>query len=178
MCVQACPEGAIGLDYQIDMAQCEAHRDCVKACTVAGAIEGSMLDIRSIALSQAYSWDEGLRNAPWHTAESLAPAIIAELIKTDFPRRTCVNVNFPNCEPDEVAGTEVTRQGTFTHGLYMEKRHDGRGFPYYWLRFGRELEAPREGTDIKALAENRVTITPLKLDLTDDVFSATLRERF
>jgi ferredoxin len=38
-CVQACPEGAIGLDYQIDMAQCEAHRDCVKACTVAGAID-------------------------------------------------------------------------------------------------------------------------------------------
>ena len=146
--------------------------------TVAGAIEGSMLGIRAIALSQAYSWDEGLRNVPWHTAETLAPGIIAGLIDTDFPRRTCVNVNFPNCGPDEVKGTEVTRQGTFTHGLYMEKRHDGRGFPYYWLRFGREREAPREGTDIKALMENRVTITPLKLDLTDDVFSATLRERF
>lgn len=152
--------------------------DVTYSGTVAGAIEGAMLDIRAIALSQAYSWDEGLRTVPWHTAETLAPKIIAELIKTDFPRRSCVNVNFPNCEPQDVKGTEVTRQGTFTHGLYMEKRHDGRGFPYYWLRFGREREAPRDGTDIKALAENKVSITSLKLDLTDDVFSATLRERF
>lgn len=152
--------------------------DVTYSGTVAGAIEGTMLGIRSIALSQAYSWDEGLRTAPWDTVETHAPEIIGELVKVDFPRRSCVNINFPNCGPDEVAGTVITRQGTFTHGLFMEKRHDGRGFPYFWLRFGRERDDAREGTDIWALAENRISITPLKLDLTDELFSANLKSVF
>ncbi|MCB1386131.1 MAG: 5'/3'-nucleotidase SurE [Nitratireductor sp.] len=152
--------------------------DVTYSGTVAGAIEGALLDIRSIALSQAYSWEEGLRTVPWETAEAHAPAIIEKLLDMEFPRRTCVNVNFPNCPPDEIAGLEVTRQGTYSHGLFMDKRRDGRGFPYYWLRFGREREAPRDGTDIKALAENRISVTPLKLDLTDDAFGASLRSKF
>ncbi len=146
--------------------------------TIAGAIEGTMLGIPSIALSQAYSWEDGMRTVPWETTEVHAPDIITKLLQTRFPLRTCINVNFPNCAPDEVEGIEITRQGTLTHGLYLDKRNDGRGMPYYWLRFGGERQETPEGTDLGALARNRISITALKLDLTDETFSANLRQLF
>ncbi|MGB7285766.1 MAG: 5'/3'-nucleotidase SurE [Salaquimonas sp.] len=152
--------------------------DVTYSGTVAGAIEGTMLGIRSIALSQAYQWGDGLRTVPWETVEAHAPEIIEKLLDMEFPKRTCINVNFPNCMPDEVEGIEITRQGSFTHGLFMEKRHDGRGFPYYWLRFGRERDNAAQGTDINALDEKRISITALKLDLTDEEFSVNLRDKF
>ncbi len=146
--------------------------------TVAGAIEGSLLGIKSIALSQAYNFEEGVRFVKWATCETMAPDIIKKLMKSDFPPKTLVNVNFPNCDMDEVEGIEVTGQGSFTHGLFMEKRHDGRGFPYYWIRFGREVPDQKEGVDITALLEKRVSVSPLKLDLTDEEFRHTLKDMF
>ena len=78
-----------------------------------------------------------------------------------------LNVNFPNCAPEDVPGTIVTTQGKLTHGLWVEERADGRGFPYYWLRFGREKAADVvEGSDMAALRDRKVSVTPLKLDLT------------
>jgi 5'-nucleotidase len=152
--------------------------DVTYSGTVAAAMEGALVGIRSIALSQAYTFEEGIRNVPWHTAEAHAPEIIEKLVAMEFPSRTLVNVNFPNCQPDEVDGVEITNQGSYTHGLYMEKRSDGRGFPYYWLRFGRDTPAQRPGSDVVALAEKRISITPLKLDLTDAQFGVTLGKTF
>jgi 5'-nucleotidase len=146
--------------------------------TVAGAMEGALLGIKAIAVSQAYSWDDGHRSIPWETVETCGPDVIRRLIESDFPNRTLVNVNFPNCGPDDIEGKEITRMGSFSHGLFMEKRHDGRGFPYYWLRFGRDRSERREGTDITALANRRISITPLKLDLTDEAFGESLAEHF
>ncbi|MEO0328113.1 MAG: 5'/3'-nucleotidase SurE [Pseudomonadota bacterium] len=152
--------------------------DVTYSGTVAGAIEGALLGIRSIALSQAYNFTDGVRFVKWKTCEALAPDIIRQLLSVDFPEKTLVNVNFPNCEAADVTGIEITGQGAFTHGLSMEKRHDGRGFPYYWIKFGREVPDQRQGSDITALRENRVSITPLKLDLTDHAFKQTLTEVF
>jgi len=146
--------------------------------TVAGAIEGTMLGVPSIALSQEYSWGEEGRSVLWETAEAHAPGIIDKLLKTRFPPRSCININFPNCAPEEVEGVEITRQGTLTHGLYMDKRRDGRGYPYYWLKFGGAEQDRPKGTDLGALSVNRISLTPLKLDLTDDAFGANLRELF
>ena len=152
--------------------------DVTYSGTVAGAMEGTLLGIRSIALSQGYDWNEGHRHIRWQTCETLAPKIIETLLEEEFPEKTLVNINFPNCEPDEVERIEVTRQGTFTHGLFMERRHDGRGFPYYWMRFGREVPTQREGSDIMALKENRISVTPLKLDLTEHEFRQKLAGKF
>ena len=152
--------------------------DVTYSGTVAGAIEGSLLGIRSIALSQAYNFADGIRFVKWDTCETIAPDIIRKLLAVDFPEKTLVNVNFPNCDVQEVKGVEITGQGAFTHGLSMEKRHDGRGFPYYWIKFGREVPDQREGSDIMALRENRVSVTPLKLDLTDHEFSQSLSQVF
>ncbi|HEV7309435.1 5'/3'-nucleotidase SurE [Ensifer sp.] len=140
--------------------------DVTYSGTVAGAIEGTLQGIRSIALSQAYHHQEG-RTVPWDVVETHAPALIRKLMTVDLPDGTLLNVNFPNCSADAVDGTEVTSQGKLDFGLSIDERTDGRGFPYFWLRFGERHGDFRSGTDIHALRENRISVTPLKLDLTD-----------
>lgn len=139
--------------------------DVTYSGTVAGAMEGTLMGVRSIALSQAYNWDNG-RVVPWETCEALAPPLLKKLIALDLPNGVFLNVNFPNCTPDEVTGTRVAAQGKLTYGLYVEERADGRGFPYYWLRFGRGPEEPAPDSDIQALRDKKISVTPLKLDFT------------
>ena len=150
--------------------------DITYSGTVAGAMEGTLLGITSIALSQAYEWNEGLRSLNWQTTLAHAPALIEKLMAAKIPAKTLINLNFPNCNPEDVAGSQVTRQGSFDHGLFMEKRHDGRSFPYYWLRFGREIPKQRSDTDIEALQNNRISITPVKLDWTDEDYRDELAD--
>ena len=68
--------------------------------------------------------------------------------------------------PADVDKTVVTGQGKRVHGLWIEERKDGRGLPYFWLRFGRDTSEIRDGTDMAALRDNQVSVTPLHLDLT------------
>ncbi|MEM8812213.1 MAG: 5'/3'-nucleotidase SurE [Pseudomonadota bacterium] len=139
--------------------------DITYSGTVAAAIEGTLLGVRSIAVSQAYGWSEG-RVVPWETAEAHGPDLIRRLIDLDLPEGTFLNVNLPNCAPEDVDGVAVTTQGKLTHGLYLDKRNDGRGFPYYWLRFKRQEAGNRPDSDILALRNNKISVTPLHLDLT------------
>lgn len=140
--------------------------DVTYSGTVAGAMEGALLGIRSIALSQAYlSTAEG-RVVPWETAETLAPDLLQKLVRLNLPREVFFNVNFPNLAPHEIKGIQVTRQGKLVHSLWIDERRDGRGFPYFWLHFGKKEEKIREGSDQAALRDGRISVTPLHLDLT------------
>lgn len=141
--------------------------DVTYSGTIAGAIEGTLQGVRSFALSQAYRFEDGHRAVPWEVAESFGPKLITDLMDVDLPDGTFLNLNFPNCRPDVVQGISVTAQGKLDFGLNVEKRADGRGFPYYWLRFGERVGTFREGTDIHAIRNHRISVTPLKLDLTD-----------
>ena len=143
--------------------------------TVAGAMEGRLLGIPSIALSQQFSYED-TRRVPWETASALGPDLLKELIKTELPRDTLLNVNFPNCAPEEVIGNAVVAQGKFEHGLGIGRRSDGRGLPYYWLEFIGEQPAHQPGTDIQALNEKKVAITPVRMDMTDHGFLGALKE--
>jgi len=90
-----------------------------------------------------------------------------------------INVNFPACAPEDVKGIRVTRQGKRNLGfLKVDQRRDGRGNPYFWIGFERAamLDTPVEGTDLEALAARFVSVTPLRLDRTDEVFSEELAE--
>jgi 5'-nucleotidase len=140
--------------------------DVTYSGTVAGAMEGTLLGIRSIAVSQAYKVVEEGREVPWETAEALAPELLKKLLAVDLPAGTFLNINFPNCRPDEVEAVRVTVQGKLVHSLWIDQRADGRGMPYYWLRFGREAPELREGEDLHAVLNKCVSVTPLKLDLT------------
>ncbi len=140
--------------------------DVTYSGTVAAAIEGTLLGIPSIALSQGYSYVERTP-IPYETAEAHAPALVRRILEVGIPRSTLVNVNFPNLAPDAVAGVEVTRQGSLTHGLKADGRVDSRGRRYYWLAYGRADTEPEPGTDVHALREGRISVTPLRLDMTD-----------
>src|SRR5262245_30395956 len=140
--------------------------DVTYSGTVAGAMEGALLGIRSIAVSQAYNVHNNERVVPHETAETLAPELLDRLLNVDLPQGVFLNVNFPNCPPGEVDGTVVTSQGKLVHGLWIEERADGRGLPYFWLRFGREPPELKPGTDLAAMKEKFISVTPLKLDLT------------
>jgi 5'-nucleotidase len=140
--------------------------DITYSGTVAGAMEGALLGIQSVALSQAYNIEGGERIVPYETTEALAPALLKNLLAVDLPVGTFLNLNFPSCPPNEVGGTRVTSQGKLAYNLGIEERADGRGLPYYWLRFGRDTTDLREGTDIHAVKSNFVSVTPLKFDLT------------
>jgi 5'-nucleotidase len=143
-----------------------AADDVTYSGTVAGAIEGTLLGIPSIALSQAFDFHDGRRVIPWETAETHAPAIIGRLVEHGFPRGVLYNLNFPNRAPDRVTGIEVTAQGSVSHGLTVDERLDGRGNPYFWLTHRRVEETLAEGTDSHAIANGAISITPLRLDMT------------
>ncbi|MEZ5811311.1 MAG: 5'/3'-nucleotidase SurE [Rhizobiaceae bacterium] len=149
--------------------------DVTYSGTIAGAMEGTLIGSRAIALSQAYTFD-GKRVVPWEVTETHAPALLKKLIAVDLPAGTFLNVNFPNCSPEEVDGVEVVSQGKLVHGLWIDERADGRGFPYYWLRFGRKPAEFVDGTDLNALKNNHIAVTPLKLDLTAHEVMADLGE--
>lgn len=140
--------------------------DVTYSGTIAGAIEGTLQGVRSFALSQAFDYN-GERIVPWDVAETHAPELIRQLMTVTLPDGTFINLNFPNCAPDAVEGTSITTQGKLDFGLKVEERKDGRGIPYYWLRFGERLGTFLEGTDIHAIKHNKISVTPLKLDLTD-----------
>lgn len=151
--------------------------DVTYSGTVAGAIEGTLLGIPSIAFSQAYRPNSG-RSISFVNTENFGPRIIRDLLKSGMSPGVLLNVNFPYCRPEDIKGIVVTRQGKLDHGLTIEERADGRGFPYYWLRFGERTGDFAEGTDVHALRNDCISVTPLKLDLTDyealDAVSAAL----
>jgi len=153
--------------------------DVTYSGTVAGAMEGAVLGIPSFALSQAYSFSTK-RLPCWDTAIKFAPDLIKRVLETGMPRDVLVNVNFPDCPPDEVVGVSVAMQGKRDQELLrIDARHDGRGNPYYWIAFGRGgVVGAAPGSDLAALTENRIAVTPLRLDLTDEPFMTKLAEVF
>jgi 5'-nucleotidase len=142
--------------------------DVTYSGTVAGAMEGTILGVPSIALSQAYG--PGGRNAiKWHCAETHAPGIVRKILAEGIPKDILVNVNFPDCEPGDVRGIAVAAQGQRSQELLrIDERVDGRGNPYFWIAFARGKHIPANGTDLWALADRRISVTPLRLDLTDE----------
>lgn len=140
--------------------------DVTYSGTIAAAMEGTALGIRSIALSQSYGIVQP-RKLRWETAEQHGPALIRRLHRIDLGPGVLLNVNFPDCEPDEVKGVEVTRQGKRDENLLLvDERVDARGTTYYWLGFRREMSNPAKGTDLRAIYENQISVTPLHLNLT------------
>jgi len=152
--------------------------DVTYSGTIAGAIEGTLLGVPSIALSQAYNYDHGERVVPWETAETHAPAIIRKLLDFGFPTGILYNLNFPNTTPEKTGALVVTHQGKLAHGLHVEERRDGRNLPYYWLMYRREKETAAPGSDLDALANGRISLTPLRLDMTAYELGDPLRHHF
>jgi 5'-nucleotidase len=153
--------------------------DVTYSGTIAGAIEGAMLGIPAIALSQAYGGVMGRATIAWDATEAHAAPLIRKILAAGIPPGGLVNVNFPHCAAGEVKGVAFTRQGQRNAELMrVEERRDGRGFPYYWLMFQRGEIQFEDGTDLAALAAQKISVTPLRLDFTDDQHRLRLEKTF
>lgn len=140
--------------------------DVTYSGTIAAAMEGTVLGFPSIALSQAYGF-EGREKVKWGTAEHHGPALVAKLVEMGWPRDVLMNVNFPDVPHTAVEEVEVTVQGKRDQSnALIDERNDARENPYYWLGFQRVLSNPPQGTDLRAIYEGRISVTPLHLDLT------------
>ena len=162
-----------GINVGANMAE-----DLTYSGTVAGAIEGTLLGVRSIAVSQAYTYHEDDRVVPWETAEIHAPDVIRKLIDFGFPDGIFYNLNFPNCAPDAVGGIAITHQGKLAHALHIDERRDGRNLPYYWLMYRRAPTVAGPGSDVEAVEGGMISLTPLRIDMTADALRDPLNHYF
>jgi 5'-nucleotidase len=156
-----------------------AGEDVIYSGTVAGAVEGSVIGVPSLALSQAYGARSG-RAPHWDTSLHYAADIIRRVIAQGIPRDVLINVNFPDCRPEEVKRIAVATLGRRRQErLHIDQRKDGRGNPYYWIAYARHGFAPAEGgTDLAALEEHCIAVTPLRLDMTDEPYMTKLAALF
>ena len=154
--------------------------DITYSGTIAAAMEGAVLGIPSFALSQCYA-PEHAAAIPWQVARAHGAAAIRMVLRAREEARAngeprpepdaCAlfNINFPDCDPDALAGFRITRQGRRdVQQLLVEERADPRGHPYYWLGFRRRVNNPPPDTDLFAIFNRLVSITPLKMNLTDE----------
>ncbi len=163
-----------GINRGANMAE-----DVTYSGTIAGAFEGTILGIRSMALSQAYGIDRNSKNLRWETGLRHGPSLIRKLLAMEWPPFSVININFPDRDPDEIEGTVVTTQGRRDPGLlHIDERQDTWGNPYYWLAFERRRSAAKEGTDLWAVYSGRISVTPLFLDLTHQSMREKLAKAF
>lgn len=144
--------------------------DITYSGTVAGAMEGTILSIPSIALSQTRTNGlGGSKSTRWETARAHAPRLLSLLLHSGWPSDVLINVNFPNVAVEKVEGIRLARQGKRDQSLTcIDRRVDPHGVPYYWIGFESALARPLPGSDLAFIGAGYITVTPLHLDLTHE----------
>jgi len=153
--------------------------DVTYSGTVSAAMEGALAGVPSIALSQAYSREGMGDTVPFASAAAWAAKVLAPLLQFPMEPRTLINVNFPALPPEDVRGIRTCRQGLRDYGrLRIVQRTDPRGYDYYWFGLGPMVETPGHSTDLEAVADGYVSVTPLHLDLTHEPSLDGLHKKF
>ena len=153
--------------------------DITYSGTVSAAMEGALAGVRSIALSQVYARSAPGENVRFDAAEQWGEQVLHPLVDIPFAERTLVNVNFPPVAAEKVKGIRVVRQGFHDYARgSLTKCVDPRGFPYYWFGLDAVKHTPGHETDLEAIADGYISVTPLQLDLTHDASLQALGEAF
>lgn len=145
--------------------------DVLYSGTVSGAIEGCINGIPSLAVSLA-----GEQDPDYHFAASFVASLCQVMPDLGLPPDTLLNINIPNVSPEKIAGVAYTRLGRRRYVNTIERRVDPRGRVYFWL--GGEVQDLDSGpdTDVGAINQNYISITPIQLDLTNHRFLTKLRQ--
>jgi 5'-nucleotidase len=130
--------------------------------TVAAAIEGTMLGILSTAISLA-DW----KPVNFSAAADVAAQLCQLILKYGLPEDTYLNVNIPNVEKQDIAGIEITRLGKRIYRDAIEKKTDEKGNSFFWIGGQEPSWEKGDKTDFWAIEANRISITPLHLDVTN-----------
>lgn len=146
--------------------------DILYSGTVSCAMEGAMLDCPSIAVSLAslrYEQDD------FKLAAQFILGLLPKLKEFQFPKKTILNVNVPALDPEDIAGVAITELGRKMFSDTYEKRVDPRGKVYYWLA-GELINEPEDAnTDIAAVRNNKISVTPVTYEMTRKGFMAELQ---
>ena len=146
--------------------------------TVSAAKEGTIVGIPSVALSQMVSPD-GKRQIRFQIAAKYGAGIIKKLVAEGWPQGTLININFPHIDLKVTPEIVVTNQGKRDINiLQLDERLDPRGSPYYWYNFDRTNFKLPKGSDLEALYQGKITVTPLKMDHTDTALKRKLTKLF
>ena len=145
--------------------------DTIYSGTVAAATEGFLLGIPSIAISLA-----GREGRHFETASRVAKNLVARFQAHRFDAPMLLNVNVPDLPWERIAGIEVTRLGKRHKAEGVVRTTNPRGQTVYWIGAAGEAQDAGPGTDFYALASNRVSVTPLQIDLTHQLQIAALRD--
>ena len=153
--------------------------DVTYSGTVSAAIEGALAGIPSIALSQVYAKEGMGDSVPFEAAEAWGTRVLRPLMAMEMTPRTMINVNFPALPAADVRGIRVTRQGFHDYGRgSIVEGTDPRGYRYYWFGLHGIEHSPGHDSDLEAIDENFIAVTPLHLDLTHDASLAALRAAY
>ena len=147
--------------------------DTAYSGTIAAARESTQLGVPAVAMSQVFVPGEknfGLgedRKIHWSTAERWAPPVLKGLLANTWDGSVFMNLNFPGVPPEQVRGLRITRQGRRPPGCYvLERDADANGEPYYRMLLAYEDGTPAADSDIQAIADGYISLSPLSLDLT------------
>ena len=153
--------------------------DVTYSGTVSAALEGALAGIPSVALSQVYSREGAGNDVSFDAAEGWGEQVLRPLVDMRFAERTLINVNFPPRSSREVKGIKVVRQGfhDYSRGSIVEGT-DPRGFAYFWFGLHGIEHTSGHDTDLEAVADGYVSVTPLQLDFTHHGSLASLAQRY
>lgn len=149
--------------------------DVTYSGTVACAIEATIVNIPGIAVSTART-SENADMAQVHAMTAEFAARLAQtVLQKGLPGQTLLNVNVPAVPADQIRGYEITRIGRRIYNDELIKRLDPYGQPYYWLGGSMPTDFPDDGTDVNAVANGFISVTPISLDMTNYAFLKDLQ---
>jgi 5'-nucleotidase len=136
--------------------------DVTYSGTVSAAMEGTLLGIPSFSVSMA-----GEGDYHFETAAQFAKRLAQQVLKQGLLKDTLLNVNVPNLPKEKIQGVKLTCLGKRAYEDVIVEKVDPRGKKYYWIAGNRIIFEGRSNTDFQALQSGKISVTPLKLDLTD-----------
>ncbi|HXF85259.1 MAG TPA: 5'/3'-nucleotidase SurE [Anaerolineales bacterium] len=139
--------------------------DVTYSGTVTAAMEAVIAGIPGIAVSLE-TVDDHIGDIDYGPAARVASKIVRQVIENGLSHEILLNINVPFLPEDRIRGILLTRQGLRVYHSRLDERIDPRGKPYYWIGGDAPTGVPERGTDVGALAEGFVSVTPLQLDLT------------
>ena len=139
--------------------------DVTYSGTVTAAMEAVIAGLPGIAISLE-TIDNYVGEIDYGPAARIASKVVRQVIENGLSHEVLLNVNVPFLAEDKIRGFCLTRQGLRVYHSRLDERMDPRGNPYYWIGGEAPTGVPERGTDVGALAEGFVSVTPLQLDLT------------
>tara|TARA_E500000305_G_scaffold110324_1_gene117928 strand:+ start:8025 stop:8822 length:798 start_codon:yes stop_codon:yes gene_type:complete len=149
--------------------------DLTYSGTVSAAMEATILGVPAVAFSQELIESQP---ADWTPAETYGPGLLRKILHEGFPANTLLNVNFPPVTADQVKGIRLTSQGRRKSGDDIMEVTDPRGARHYWIGHMQSMKPYAEGTDLAAIDAGYISVTPIKMNMTDNETLKSLQGAF